>query len=216
MRYAVYYTPSKDDPLTRIAARWLGRNPHDGSYVAVAHGYSDFLTAPRKYGFHGTLKAPFRLADGVTEGDLLECFRMFQDEIEPFNIPAIQLKQMGPFFALVPGDDCKPLNALAEKAVRIFEPFRAPLTEAEFAKRKPDQLSQAQYAHLETWGYPYVFDEFRFHLTLTGPVAPDCATAVQAALTQHFEAFIGQDLPLVRCALFVEPEPGAPFHVKTF
>ncbi|WP_331294670.1 DUF1045 domain-containing protein, partial [Methylobacterium radiotolerans] len=45
--------------------------------------------------------------------------------------------------------------------------FRAPLTEAERAKRRPERLDPRGRALLARWGYPYVFEAFRFHMTLT-------------------------------------------------
>lgn len=213
MRYAIYFTPSADDPLSHAAANWLGRNPHDGAAVTVEHDFADLVVTPQKYGFHGTLKAPFRLAENVTEQELFDRFELFLEEIEIFDIPQITLDRLGQFFALVPSYDCEPLNKLAAQAVRVFEAFRAPLTQAEFAKRAPDQLSAPQRANLERWGYPYVFDEFRFHMTLTGPVASARSDDVHAALERHFGPFIGQSLHVESCALFVQPEPDAPFHV---
>lgn len=213
MRYAIYYTPNRDDPLTHAAAKWLGRNPYDAMATNIKGSFEEVVAAPRKYGFHGTLKAPFRLADSVNENDLLERFYQFQDELEAFDVPPLRLDQLGPFFALVPSTACVALDALAANAVEVFEPFRAPLTDAELAKRKPDQLSAPQKKHLERWGYPYVFDEFRFHLTLTGPVAQEHALSVRQALEEQFAPFIDRPLRIDNCALFVEPELGAPFYI---
>ena len=33
MRYAIYFTPPKESPLTRLAASWLGRDPFSGATV---------------------------------------------------------------------------------------------------------------------------------------------------------------------------------------
>lgn len=213
MRYAIYFTPSASHPLTQAAAHWLGRNPHDGAVMPIAHKFADLVSTPQRYGFHGTLKAPFRLAENVTEQDLVERFDMFLEEFEPFNIPQIKLDRLGAFFALVPSQGCEPLDALAAHAVETFEPFRAPLTAAELAKRKPEQLLEAERAYLQQWGYPYVFDAFRFHMTLTGPVPHTESDDVQMALEQHFASFIEQSLHVDSCALFVQPDPDAPFYV---
>ena len=57
---------------------------------------------------------------------------------------------------------------MAGACVRDLDEFRAPAGEAELARRRKAGLSARQEALLTQWGYPYVFEEFRFHLTLSG------------------------------------------------
>ena len=213
MRYAIYYTPSLQHPLAHAAMTWLGRNGFDDKVVPTYHGFEDLVAAPRKYGFHGTLKAPFRLAEGHNEAELLAQFQDFAARQKSFTLPALTLARLGPFFALVPSASNQDLQKLCDDCVTHFEPFRAPLSEADIARRKPETLTSKQCAHLMAWGYPYVFDEFRFHLTLTGQVPQTRASNVEAALHAHFAEFIDQSLAIDMLALFVEPEAGAPFKV---
>ncbi|MCZ4093780.1 DUF1045 domain-containing protein [Sinorhizobium psoraleae] len=222
MRYAIYFAPPADDRLTQTAARWLGRDAFiDGALSwpevpGLGHDDQIALTAdPRRYGFHGTLKAPFELAQGKSETDLLAAFDEFAAEIDPFEVPRIVLHEIGPFFALVSAEDCAPLRNLAEQAVRRFEPFRAPLSDTDIARRNPERLTQRQREYLTTWGYPYVFEEFQFHLTLTGPVPVETRSVMRETLTAAFDAFIGKPLDVSTVALFVEPHRGAPFTVHS-
>ncbi|MGX5667601.1 DUF1045 domain-containing protein [Rhizobium daejeonense] len=220
MRYAVYFTPEADHPLTLAASDWLGRDAFSGMDSAI-QPVADFsqeerteLTAdPRRYGFHATLKAPFTLADGSSETALIESFRDFCATNAAFDIPLAVVNRIGPFFALVPAELHPPLQAFAASIVEAFEPFRAPLGEADIARRRPDRLNEAQRAHLMRWGYPYVMEEFRFHMTLTGPVPEERATAMAEVLNQRFADFIRRPLRISGLALFIEPERGAPFIV---
>ncbi|APG94653.1 DUF1045 domain-containing protein [Sinorhizobium americanum] len=222
MRYAIYFAPPADDRLSQTASRWLGRDAFlDGALtwpqdLALEREQQMALTAePRRYGFHGTLKAPFELASVRSEAELIAAFDELAAEIEPFDIPDIRLQQIGPFFALVPCAHSAPLQALAEQAVRRFEPFRAPLSEADLARRNPEKLTQRQQVHLAAWGYPYVFEEFQFHLTLTGPVPEEARDLVRETLEAAFDTFIGRPLSISTIALFVEPQRGAPFTVHS-
>jgi putative phosphonate metabolism protein len=222
VRYAFYITPHEDDPLSAAAARWLGANPFTGETWELEPA-GDFsaveltaLTAdPRRYGFHGTLKAPFELAPGISESQLLEAFDAFADERISFEIPEMVLGQLGPFFALMPAIGCFELQDLADETVRRFSPFRAPLSEADIARRKPELLGDAMRGNLLEWGYPYVFESFRFHMTLTGPVPVERQAAMRALLEQTFAPFIGKPLTATSLALFVEPARGAPFTVHS-
>src|SRR6188472_959129 len=109
MRYAIYFTPPQDSPLTRLAAGWLGRDAFSGSTVApppvtgLTPAEIAFHTAaPRRYGFHATLKAPFLLAPNETEASLVDALAEFAGHVEPFMIPRLAIGQIDRFFALLP------------------------------------------------------------------------------------------------------------------
>lgn len=216
--WAIYFTPPEDHRLTRVASTWLGRNAFSGEAGDVAHHHDELLASPRKYGFHGTLKAPFRLAEAVNETEMLDAFRSFCAQTR--RIPVVKLKvgALGPFLALVPADDeTSDLDALAAACVKQFEPFRAPLTPAEIERRNPAKLSDRQREHLQRYGYPYVLDAFRFHMTLTGPIDDEDERAqILSALENQFEDALSQPLVFETLALFVEPEQGGPFQVLDF
>ena len=220
VRYALYFSPSATAPLTTAAAGWLGRDAFTGATVplptveGIAPDTLHALTAdPRRYGFHATLKAPFALAEGRTEAELVDAFEAFCAGTPAFDIPRVIVGQLGQFFALVPDGVYAPLQAFATQVVEAFEPFRAPLSEADMARRKPETLTASERANLERFGYPYVNDDFRFHMTLTGQVDPALAPAMRRELDQRFASFTGEPLPIDGLALFVEPARGEPFHV---
>lgn len=222
MRYALYFTPPKEDALTLAAAAWLARDAFLDGRVATpevarlsTEEHSSLTVEPRRYGFHATLKAPFELAAGRTETELLAALDEFSAESEPFEIPSLTLGALGPFFALVPGAPSDALSRFAAETVRRFEPFRAPLSDEDIARRKPEMLSPAERDNLSTWGYPYVFDEFRFHMTLTGPVPEERRETVREILEEAFAGFLGKSLPVSALALFVEPKRGGPFAVHS-
>ncbi|MFZ2100149.1 MAG: DUF1045 domain-containing protein [Oricola sp.] len=222
MRYAIYFTPPRDNELTRAASAWLGRDAFSGltlphpERTGLALGELAFFTAvPRRYGFHGTLKAPFRLADGVKESELLHLAEQFSREINPVVIPRAIISRIGGFFAIVPEDPSRALNELSDRVVAVFDKLRAPLTEKEFERRDPEKLSTSQLRNLQNWGYPYVFDDFRFHMTLTGHVEASDRPRVEAALDRHFHALLDDPLTIDHLAVFVERENGAPFEVQS-
>lgn len=70
-RFAIYDAPT-DDALASFGAIWLGWDVRTGSATRQADvpGLDDITMTPRKYGFHGTLKPPIRLADGHTLDEL--------------------------------------------------------------------------------------------------------------------------------------------------
>ncbi|MGK9052178.1 DUF1045 domain-containing protein [Neorhizobium petrolearium] len=220
MRYALYFSPAENHPLTKAATHWLGRDPFTGETFptpdveGLATDIVHELTAdPRRYGFHATLKAPFELSPDRTEAELVAAFERFAAETSAFDIPNVIIGQLGRFFALVPDTVYPALQHFAARVVEDFEPFRAPLSEADIARRKPENLSAEHRANLERWGYPYVMDEFRFHMTLTGQVPAEQAPAMRRELDRRFLAFTNAPLAVDGLALFVEPERGAPFIV---
>lgn len=220
MRYAIYAAPSADEPLWIAAASWLGRDAASGErhgHPAIdgldAGKLADYLADPARYGFHATLKAPFRLAGGRDEAELIAAFEAFARASSPVLLPELVIRRLGRFFAFVPNEPVAALDAWAGRVVEAFEPFRAPLSEKDLARRRVSGLTLAEEQNLVRWGYPYVFDAFRFHMSLTGKVAREDAELVEAAARRHFAAFDGKPFHLDRIAIFVEREPGAPFDI---
>lgn len=221
MRYAIYATPPAGHPLSLAAARWLGRDAFTGEDhpLPPINGFSGgtieaYLADPARYGFHATLKAPFTLAEGQDEADLIATLDAFAAEAAPVVVPELVIRRLGRFFALVPNERIAALDDLAGRVVAGFEPFRAPLSEADIARRRVAGLTLDEETNLIRWGYPYVFDAFRFHMSLTGRVPKDDAEAMAGELKQRFADFDGKPFAIDRLGLFVEPERGAPFRVR--
>ncbi|TIO52273.1 MAG: DUF1045 domain-containing protein [Mesorhizobium sp.] len=220
MRYAIYFTPRQAEPLARIAANWLGRDPFGAATRPVeavgelsAAEVAFHTASARRYGFHATLKAPFRLASNETEASLRAALDDFAEATPPVVIPRLVVGQIDGFFALVPETPFDPLNSFAGEVVRAFDRFRAPLTEAEIERRRPDSLKPQEFRNLCQWGYPYVFETFRFHMTLSGRVGPQESLRLRAAIDSLFADVLLHPVPVDALTLFVETEPGAPFMV---
>ncbi len=222
MRYAIYHTPDLNEPLGIAASNWLGRDAFGGPATIpelpsdwTKERHAELVREARRYGFHATLKAPFALAKNVNEQELLDAFSALKLAAEDIVIPSLVLRQIDGFFALVPEQPNDLLNEFVGLLVREFDRFRAPLTQGEIARRNPEKLTERQRGHLERWGYPYVFEEFSFHMTLTSRVHGEEASAVRFLLEERFAAFLGKPHAVSHIAIFVEPAPGADFSVCT-
>ncbi len=216
-RYAIYYAPPPG-AFARRSAHWLGWDAQAGQTVdqpdlpGLPRPLAELTGDPRKYGFHGTIKAPFRLAEGMTRAGLSAALDELGARLAPVLLPGLHLVQIGGFLALVPqGDDGK-LKALAFDAVTALDRFRAPLTEAEIAKRRPDRLTARQCALLERWGYPYVDEEFRFHLTLSDKLEAAEGAALAQVAASHFADCLPQPFVIGDLCLFGEDAAGR-FHL---
>lgn len=222
MRYAIYFTPSSTDALLKIAHNWLGRNAFTGEPVRrpVIKGLAveelDKITvSARRYGFHATIKAPFHLAQNYNEDDLLRDLMHFSLSIKPITLPRLQIAEIGSCFALMLKEPVPGLQQMANDTVVALDKFRAPLSEQDFSRRNPQALTSAQLRNLQQWGYPYVFDEFRFHMTLTDKIEEQHRLKIAAILDDFFAPVLTDSVEINNLALFVEPEPGAPFEVHS-
>ncbi len=213
MRYAIYFSPAKDHPLTEAASRWLGRNAFSGAQHDDHDAYAEMTEEPRRYGFHATLKAPFELAEKYSEADLVAAVEQFAAGQSAFDIPRIVVGALGPFFALVPDRTYQPLQDFAAEIVDYFDRFRAPLSETDIARRRPQNLTESQRQNLSLWGYPHVMDDFRFHMTLTGRIDENDAPAIRDVLSARFSEFVDRPLTISGLALFIEKTRGEPFTV---
>lgn len=218
-RYAIYFAPALDSDWWKTGSRWLGRCAMTGSTLvqpAIPNVPAELfhaLTAdPRRYGWHATLKAPFALATDRTLTDLCAALHALCAAIAPFELPPLRVHRLDQFLALTPEGDTERLNALAAACVTKFHAFAAPLSQADLMRRRKASLSAEEETLLANWGYPYVLQRFRFHLSLTGSLA-DTSLAVQQAIQQAAEDWF-HGLPACHCnglALFAEPAPGADF-----
>jgi putative phosphonate metabolism protein len=217
-RYAIYYAPDERSDLWRFAASWLGRDPVSGEAAqrpAVDGLDADFVAeataSPHHYGFHATLKSPFSLADGVYAAHLVHALSEFAARRAPFAAPRLELARLGHFLALGLSAPDARMDALAAACVREFDRFRAPPTEDELARRRKAGLDERQQALLAKWGYPYVMDAFRFHMSLTGRLPDADLDRVEAALTPHVAPFCAAPLPVDSVCLYWQKDRQTPF-----
>lgn len=217
-RYAIYYVPGADTALYRFGAAVLGYDCYGGKELPPLDGldaasWPDVVREPRVYGFHATLKAPFRLVPGCTEADLADALAAFAAGQTAVPVGELGVRALGSFIALVPMVVCPPLDRLGAACVREFDRFRAPMSGPERARRLAANLSPRQIEQLDRWGYPYVFEDFRFHMTLTGPLAPAEREPVLQLLCAKFEHCAGARALTVSRIVIARQMPGEPFQV---
>ena len=220
-RYAIYYSPEKNDSLERFGRAWLGRDAYIGIHVKQPNvsgipsdRLSEITQSPRKYGFHGTLKPPFVLASGRTVKALFRSVEAFARKQAPFNLPPLKPAVLDGFIALVPEEPCEAMNRLAADCVRFFDPFRTPCTVEEMDRRRAKGLTDSQEAHLIRWGYPHVMSDFRFHLTLTGRLEDASEKEILlAAVSEGFRPFERKQVVVDAISVFHQPAAEDPFQI---
>jgi putative phosphonate metabolism protein len=208
-RYAVYFTPEAASSLARFGSSIIGYDANCGVELPflVPEGYdraswAGVIAEPRRYGFHATLKAPFHLRLGRTEAELLAAASEFARRHTVVVLEALAVRTLGSFIALIIDTDAADVSTLAAAAVRELEPLRAPLSPTDFERRRAAPLTDRQVRHLEQYGYPYVFDDFRFHMTLTGAVMIEQRSRLRDWLAQEFSARVPRE-PIALDALTI-------------
>ncbi|MBB5402735.1 DUF1045 domain-containing protein [Paraburkholderia youngii] len=216
-RFALYYAPSCESAWWQAGSTWLGRDAQSGERCAqpqppgLTRPLAALTDSPRRYGWHGTLVAPFRLGAGVTQHDVLAAARAWALGRQPFALP-VEAATLGDFVALRPADaDGETrIRELASNALESLDGLRARPSAADLERRLAAPLTERQRALLLQWGYPYVFDEFRFHMTLSSSLADPDERATLLAWWRERAPALGP-LAVDQAALFVEPAPGEPF-----
>ncbi|WP_295315592.1 DUF1045 domain-containing protein [Roseobacter sp.] len=183
-RYGIYYT-APGGAFARAGATWLGWDIATGERVGAPD--ENMIGRPRRYGFHGTIKPPFRLAAQKDAQSLKKALTDLCATLSPATTEALEISRLGRFLALTPVGDTRDLARLAARVVRDLDRFRAPPTSQELEKRRKSRLTAQQEANLGRWGYPYVMEEFRFHMTLTGPLKEPLLAQTRTAAEVHFE-----------------------------
>jgi putative phosphonate metabolism protein len=219
-RYAIYHAAARGSELDRFGAHLLGYDAWTGEELPFPNGvaqavqdWRDLTKDPGKYGFHATLKAPIALADGKTEAELLHACECFVETPRPIPVIAPIVNSISGFIAVVSAERSAELEQLAADCVSAFDAFRLPLTPADRARRNPEKLTSRQREYLDRWGYPYVMDEFRFHMTLTGRLGPERRAPVLTMLRERFVATGLTSLAIDGIALFRQDDAASRFRI---
>lgn len=216
-RYAIYFAPDSSSALWQAGSRWLGRDAVDGTRYPppdvpglTAPRVAQITEAPRRYGFHATLKAPFALAEGRSLESLLAAVDRFAATEAPISLGRLRVGELGGFLALVLAPEAvAPMQAFAQRVVEAFDPWRAPLDDRERARRNAADLDPRGRELLERWGYPLTKERFTFHMTLTRSLSAGERAAVEPAASAAFDAALVEPAVLDGIAVFEEPEPAA-------
>jgi len=219
-RYALYVTLPPETPLARFGAGALGYECEGGRVVTqtVPAGLDPAAVAaaaaaPSRYGFHATIVAPFHLAPGSTRSDLISALQSFAAACKPCPVGRLRLALLSRFIALVPLTPTAAISAFAADALMAFDQFRAPPASAERERRIAAGLSARQLALLDRWGYPYVLEEFRFHLTLAGPLPAADGKHWIAAYQTAFAPLGHHAFVVDALSLLCQEEPAAHFRL---
>lgn len=204
--------------LGELGRQWLGRC-EDTDAILSGPGTADarigpWIKEPRRYGLHATLKAPFRLREGRSATGLDQAVRALAREQASFGLP-LTLRTLRGFLAWCCTDPRgqRRIHALADTVVAALDEFRAPPNRRELTRRKPMTLTALQRQMLKRWGYPYVFDTFTFHITLTEQLDDMSMRQAEAQLSSLGAATLHTPMPVNAISVYVEPEPGANFIV---
>lgn len=212
-RYAIYVLPEAG-PFADFTAQWLGWDVARGlipARMAIEGLPGDAIKlteGARRYGFHATIKAPFRLQDGCTEGALNATCKELAVSLAPISLEGLSLQALDGFLALIPFGETAGLLRMAEQIVLALEMFRAPLTADEIARRHPERLTQRQRELLANFGYPHVFEQFQFHMTLTGALSTSDLVITRSALAPHLNPLLPQPYVIRDLCLCGESEDG--------
>ena len=211
MRAAIYYAPESDDPLWLAGSAWLGRDAETGAILRQPRPDLAAITrSPSRYGLHATLKPPMALAQGLPA--LREDLARLAARLAPCPMPPLRVGMIGPCLALLPASPCPAVHALCNEVVSALDHHRRPPGEEETARRLAMPLSDTERVLLARWGYPFVFESWQLHITLSDPL-PEGQAPLQEA-----EAFFAPALALPRSlsslGLFVERVPGQGFWLE--
>jgi hypothetical protein len=198
-RYAIYFAPARDSKLWHRAHDWLAQPDLEALTVSA-----------RRYGFHATIKAPMTLALDYAELDA--ALLALADEFSPVTLSGLAPRLIDGFLALTTVPQPAELTEFAAEVVDTFEPFREPLSEAELARRLKAPLTPRQVELVEQYGYPYVLDQFLFHMTLTDRLPENLREPMRERAVVWFADVLAAPVLLDRLVVFAEPEPGAAFE----
>lgn len=222
-RYAIFFAPADESPLGNFGATVLRRkaqNPAEWVNPAIAVNFENTavwracVAKPAHYGFHATINAPFELQPQYTRDQLTASLAEFCQKQQPIPLTNLTPRRTQRFEALAFVNQPAELVNFAADCVVEFDYFRAPLNKDDMDRRALKAQTLSQITHLQEYGYPYVFDDFNFHMTLSGTMPED-----ENGYLQWLTVLYGQMVPdtpaLDRLCLFMQTDRTSPFHRVT-
>lgn len=221
-RHAAYFAPALQSQAWALGSQWLGRCAHrliplqQPRFDHLGSEWFENLTrSPRLYGWHATLKAPFELKSNARLDELQMAFQLLaQKTVGVFHLP-LKLVEMGGFLALVPSQPSPDLQLFEAHCVRELHPLALPLSEAELKRRTGAGLTLRQTELLLEWAYPYVLDQFQFHMTLSGSlhnVDPHLKSDLKAAAQEWFAPILENGIDIDAVTWFSQDQQHGDFR----
>lgn len=217
-RYAIYYTPPRNSRLESAGIHWLGRTPlrygqppHDIPEGFFKQEYYKIIEAPRWYGFHGTIRAPFELAKHVTPKTFVEEIRNICASHTPFKLSGLSISCFGGFLALTPATACPELLKLHSDLIRRLDHLRPQLSRFDLKRHLDKQLSERQERLLRRFGYPFVLEEFKFHMTLTGTIEDKVRRSYKEKMEHILNPYLTESIPINEVTVYMQPDRKTPF-----
>lgn len=206
-RYAIFYTPQPGTALSAFGRSWFGR-ANDGVTLqafsdAGLSGASFARLAPAKgryTGLHAMIMAPFTPRDGIGADALKTQLINFAARRKPMATGPLTLARAGRFLVLRPIEAMPALDWLAAQCVASFEDFAASPSDAERGEPANSNLSNAQRLLLES--DPNALSEYRFSITLTGPLDAAHLERVAQALWPVLEEICASGVTVDGLSLF--------------
>jgi hypothetical protein len=208
-RYAIYFTPHPGTALAAFGRSWFGR-ANDGITLQAfsdaglsGTSFAKIAAAPGRYtGLHALFRAPFALRDGMGPEALKSRLTTFAARRKPVETGPLTLSRAGRFLVLRPVEATPALEWLAAQCVGAFEDFAAPPSDTEREEHASPHLSDYQRLLLESFGDPFVLSEYRFAITLTGPLDAAHLERVAQALWPVLEEICASGVTVDGLSLF--------------
>ncbi len=219
-RYAIYFTPQPGTALASFGRSWFGR-ANDGATLQAfsdsgfaGTGFAKIPSAPGRYtGLHALFRAPFALRDGVGVDALKSRLISFAAGRKSAETGPLTLAREGRFLVLRPVEPTPMLEWLAAQCVAAFEDFAAPPSDVERTAHASPNLTDYQRLLLESFGDPFVLSEYRFYITLTGPLDKTHLERVAQALWPVLEEICNSGVTVDGLSLFGDSGGRSPMRL---
>jgi hypothetical protein len=219
-RYAIYYTPQPGTALAAFGRSWFGR-ANDGVTLQAfsdaglsSTSFAKLAVAPGRYtGLHALFRSPFAPREGIGLDAIKTRLINFADRRKALETGPLTLSRSGRSLVLRPVEPTPALDWLATQCVATFEDFAVPPGDAEREEYASPNLSDYQRLLLESFGDPYVLSEYRFSITLTGPLDAAHLERVAQALWPVLEEICASGVTVDGLSLFGEGGDRSPMRL---
>ncbi len=211
-RYIVAFAPNTSSLLWSLGSRWFG---YDAASKRLSTDVATFglpenihtttISAVRRSGFNLPVAGPFQLHRGISQADLLNYAEAFCETMTPANSGKLQIRAINTRLVMEPMITPRAILNMADDCVRFFNKFRMPGKPLPGNSPVRKSLSTRQLDYYLRWGQPYVFEEFRPHIPLTGRLPGKAVNPLGKQLALHFGNALNAGLLVDNISIFCQP-----------
>lgn len=192
-RYIISFAPKSTSMFWKLGALWFGYDASRNAYTknTLVPGmpkehHDAAVTTARRSGFNIILTGPFQLTAGMPEELLKTTISLYCQSLSTLQTGPLSIIETAHKLSISAQEISPQVQKLADDIVLEFNAFRLPANPLPEDSPIRAALTPGQLKNLIEWGQPYIFEELKFQIPLTGRLPEKMSGPLKSFLEGRF------------------------------